>query len=128
MVLVEGVAKRTTVEEPKLVGRVDNGKRCVIPDVPVARAMPTDLHQAHALFEQATNDPQSMADAVPLQRGDFVLVRISQSGAVTLNAIPLARTTVQGSAPFMRLALGMDAMPVDHHDASGGGPDAAVAE
>lgn len=31
VLLVEGPAKRSSEENPRLVGRVDNGKRCVIP-------------------------------------------------------------------------------------------------
>ena len=31
VILVEGPAKRSSEDNPRLVGRVDNGKRCVIP-------------------------------------------------------------------------------------------------
>lgn len=105
VLLVEGTAKRSTPEEPKLVGRVDNGKRCIIPDVPVFPHMPSDttLEQADALLAAGATG-SDVQPRVPLQKGDFVVVKVSHAGVITLNAQPVARTTVQDSARFMELA------------------------
>lgn len=81
VILVEGPSKRSTPDAPELVGRVDNNKRCVIPDTPVA-----------------ASSRLAASPAVRLRAGDYAVVQVDAAGTTTLQATPLARTTLQEQA------------------------------
>jgi len=44
---------------------------------------------------------------VSLKPGDFVLVKVTKAGVATLNAQPLARTTLAEAGPLMQQSLGI---------------------
>jgi tRNA A37 methylthiotransferase MiaB len=75
LVLVEGFSKRSTKDAPQMTGRTDTHKRCVF------------AADCAAAFDSPSN-------TVPLQPGDYVVVRIDQPAVSTLRATPLFRTTI----------------------------------
>ena len=72
LVLVEGLSKRSTPENPTMTGRNDNNKRCII--------------SSSSSFE--------LGDLV-LQAGDYVRVRVKEASAQTLFCEPLEKSSIK---------------------------------
>jgi hypothetical protein len=80
VVLVEGVARKSTVERPTLTGRTDTNKRVVLDATPVPR--------------WAAGDDAPTGPAFPLIAGDYALARVVTAGVATLMCEPVASTTL----------------------------------
>jgi MiaB/RimO family radical SAM methylthiotransferase len=80
VVLVEGVARKSTVERPTLTGRTDTNKRVVLDATPVPR--------------WAAGDDAPTGPAFPLIAGDYALARVVTAGVATLMCEPVAITTL----------------------------------
>jgi hypothetical protein len=67
-VLIEGPTKHSTPEQPLVLGRTHNSKRCIL--------------------------PSTLPDGTPLAPGDFVAVAIQAATAASLRGVPLRRTSI----------------------------------
>jgi tRNA A37 methylthiotransferase MiaB len=70
LVLVEGLSKRSTPENPTMTGRNDNNKRCII------------------------SPSSSELGDLALQAGDYVRVRVKEASAQTLFCEPLEKSSI----------------------------------
>ncbi|RYG43178.1 MiaB/RimO family radical SAM methylthiotransferase [archaeon] len=97
LLLLEGDSKRSTAARRELTGRTDNNKRCVFPaDALVAPSLASLLPTVHG----ASVDVPGALPASQLQPGEYVAVRITASGTSTLQAMPLARTSIAEFFPW----------------------------
>lgn len=71
LVLVEGLSKRSTPENPTMTGRNDNNKRCII----------------------SPSSSSELGD-LALQAGDYVRVRVTEASAQTLFCEPLEKSSI----------------------------------
>lgn len=85
LVLVEGVARRSTDEVPRLTGKTDGNKRVLLDNsIQIPRNLSTALGGV-GLGKDSLVSPQA---------GDYVLAEIYKATGVTLNARPIALTTM----------------------------------
>ena len=99
LVLVEGESKKSTLENKQLSGRTDQNKRVVFSsdlclmeeDVnPYFNDVTAPMEQS-SLLEGLSAQPR-----VGLQRGDYVVVQITEVRGHTLKGIPLWRSSIRG--------------------------------
>jgi hypothetical protein len=104
LVLVEGPSKRSTDAVPEWTGRSDNNKRIVF-GRPAASGLggagssdllPPTLALAvpQVLGQGAGGGLQPLTSGVPVAAGQYVAVRVVRAGVTTLNAVPVALTTL----------------------------------
>ena len=102
LILVEGPSRRSS---ENLTGRTDTFKRVVFPDL----AIPGQYYNSdHRKFAIASS---SGLPAVRAEPGDYVAVQITDAGGGTLQAVPIARTTL---AEF--ISVHGSAVPLEKYD------------
>ena len=69
LTLIEGPTKHSTPEQPLVLGRTHNSKRCIL--------------------------PATLPDGTPLLPGDFVGVSVQSATAASLRGVPTAKTTIE---------------------------------
>lgn len=99
LILVEGPSRRSPED---LTGRTDTYKRVVFPDLVV----PSQYH-----FSTSIGMGHSSAPAVRAVAGDYVAVQIVGAGGGTLQAVPLARTTLAEFVAVHGSAVPMEKFP-----------------
>jgi tRNA A37 methylthiotransferase MiaB len=70
--LLEGVSRRSSAEQPQLVGRTDANKKCVVDA------------RAHVACDVS-------GALVAIAKGDFIRVRVTEAGPATLKGVALER-------------------------------------
>ncbi|CAI5735923.1 unnamed protein product [Peronospora farinosa] len=105
IVLVQGASRRSTDEDPKLTGLTDTSKRCVFPNQEMPGSLRAFTKQAGELAAEFLPLPSVRSEGVHAAPGDYVLVRVHEAGRHTLHATPVARTTLQEVAEFVKPEL-----------------------
>ena len=116
LVLVEGEAKKSTVDNRMLSGRTDQNKRVVFPSHGSCCFMEEEVHPylsnaisspnpSGMLLEHLLGniDNSSLQTMVELKRGDYAVVQITEVRGHTLKGRALWRSSIRGYDNFMNM-------------------------
>lgn len=120
LVLIEGMAKRSTIENKMFSGRTDQNKRVVFDSEPCRIEEELVQHLRHPRFDIMTSllnvdvddDDLGLQTKVELSRGDYVIVHITDVRGHTLKGRCVMRSSIAG---FERLMTMHESICQTHH-------------